>query len=88
MEYKGIVESAKFVDEIVKREGIDGLLGFSQGATLIGEMLKRSSESAGRRYRRKPRGSDADEEFTIRGVDFGYAEQSGRNTERTNVQHE
>ena len=47
MEYKGIVESAKFVDEIVKREGIDGLLGFSQGATLIGEMLKRSSESAG-----------------------------------------
>ena len=43
MEYRGIEESAKFVDEIVQREGIDGLLGFSQGATLIGEMLKRSS---------------------------------------------
>lgn len=45
MEYKGIEESAKFVDEIVQREGIDGLLGFSQGATLIGEMLKRYSPS-------------------------------------------
>jgi len=45
MEYKGIEESAKFVDEIVQREGIDGLLGFSQGATLIGEMLKRCSPS-------------------------------------------
>ena len=45
MEYKGIEESAKFVDEVVQREGIDGLLGFSQGATLIGEMLKRYSPS-------------------------------------------
>lgn len=45
MEYKGIEESAKFVDEVVQREGIDGLLGFSQGATLIGEMLKRCSPS-------------------------------------------
>jgi len=41
MEYLGIEESAKFVDDFVEREKIDGLLGFSQGATLIGELLKR-----------------------------------------------
>ena len=61
------------------KEGIDGLLGFSQGATLIGEMLKRSSSDTAN----TPEGeeSDADEEFTIRGVDIGHAEQSGREIE-------
>jgi len=58
MEYRGIEESAKFVDEIVQREGIDGLLGFSQGATLIGEMLKRSASFSGDDAANTPEGEE------------------------------
>ena len=56
MEYRGIEESAKYVDAIVEKEKVDGLLGFSQGATLIGELLKR------RRRKKQEDKEDEDEE--------------------------